>query len=277
MCTQENTSSVRFSSMGLYDADVIKKLGKEAYNYILDRVRCGVISGQHMKDISGQLHPHILGNHLRRVESGRVSDEAEFRQILSDWFNQELYDLDQKTALLRLISILKDCSVGLPAEGKKLKQILDGGIETRERIQTRERAVKAASTLRLNYDVSFVKHLDRSVAIMKSTFLQESVSECRERCAQEIEELRKDQTERVQLLLQQQEKKEQELKAENERALSLLLQKNEAEEALMLAKHKGEERSARRSYELKTGRNASGRPSEPSHPQVPECPVCNFR
>merc|ERR1719365_245040 len=106
-----------------------------------------------MKDISGQLHPHILGNHLRRVESGRVSDEAEFRQILSDWFNQELYNLDQKTALSRLISILKDCSVGLPAEGKKLKQILDG-IEMRERIQTRERAVK------------------------------ESVSECRERCAQ---------------------------------------------------------------------------------------------
>ena len=239
--------------MGLYDADVIKKLGKEAYNYILDRVRCGVISGQNMKDISGQLHPHILGNHLRRVESGRVSDEAEFRQILSDWFNQELYNLDQKTALLRLISILKDCSVGLPAEGKKLKQILDG-IETRERIQTGERAVKAASTLSLNYDVSVVKHLDRSVAIMKSTFLQESVSECRERCAQELEELRKDQTERVQLLLQQQEKKEQELKAENERALSLLLQKNEAEEALMLAKHEGEERSARRSYELKTGR-----------------------
>ena len=74
--------------MGLYDAEVIKHLGREAYDYIVERVKCGVISGQQMKDIAYELHPHIFGNHLRRLESGKGSDEAEFRRILSDWFNQ---------------------------------------------------------------------------------------------------------------------------------------------------------------------------------------------
>ena len=126
--------------MGLYDADVIEKLGKEAYNYILDRVKCGIISAQNMNDISSQLHPHILGNHLRRVNSGKACDEAEFRQILGDWFNKELYDLDQKTALSRLISIINSPSVSLPAEGKRLKQISEG-------IEAEEKSVKVVVLL----------------------------------------------------------------------------------------------------------------------------------
>ena len=65
--------------MGLHDAEVIQRLGKEAYDYILDRVKCGVIGAQHMSDIANQLHPHVLGNHLRRVESGKACDEAEFQ------------------------------------------------------------------------------------------------------------------------------------------------------------------------------------------------------
>ena len=39
----------------------------------------GVISGQHMSDVCSQLHPHVVGNHLRRVESGKACDEAEFQ------------------------------------------------------------------------------------------------------------------------------------------------------------------------------------------------------
>ena len=144
--------------MGVYDAEVIKRLGREAYNYMVDRVRCGVIRGQHMKDISSQLHPHILGNHLRRVESGKSCDEAEFRQILSDWFNQELFDLDQKTALSRLISILKGPSVSLPAEGKRLKQILDGIEGVNNRSGASRWSMLLGSKPRLNDDVSIVKN-----------------------------------------------------------------------------------------------------------------------
>jgi len=121
----------------------------------------------------------------------------------------------------------------------------------------------------------------------------DSVSECRERCTKELEELRKNQTERVQLLLQQHEekeeavkaeneKKEQELKkenlkkvekvkVENERVLSLVLEENESQEVLMLAKHDGEERAAKKAEELKSERNAS---APRQLPQIPECPVC---
>ena len=30
-----------------YDADVMQQIGKEAYKFILNRVKCGVISTQH--------------------------------------------------------------------------------------------------------------------------------------------------------------------------------------------------------------------------------------
>ena len=109
------------------------------------------------------------------------------------------------------------------------------------------------------------------------------MSECRERCTQELEEMRKNQTERVQLLLQQHEEKEKELKkeyrekeealkAEKKRVLSLLLEENESQEALMLAKHDGGERAARKADELKSERRSSA----PSLPQIPECPVSNI-
>ena len=112
--------------MSVYDTDVKKLLGKEAYNYILDRVQCGVISARHMRDISDQLHPHIRGNHQRRVESGALSDGAEFRHILGDWFSQGgLCDMDQQAALTRLVSILRGPPVSLPAEGKRLEEILE--------------------------------------------------------------------------------------------------------------------------------------------------------
>ena len=79
-----------------------------------------------MKDISNQLHPHVLGSHLRRVsEQGNFCDEAEFRNILGDWFNLELYDLEQITALRKLIWIFKDPSVNLHAVGRRLEQILE--------------------------------------------------------------------------------------------------------------------------------------------------------
>ena len=117
------------------------------------------------------------------------------------------------------------------------------------------------------------------------------MSECREKCKQELEELRKHQTERMQLLLQQHEEKEQQLKRENEereqqlqtenkekeqrlkeengRVLALLIQEKEEQEVLMLAKHESEEEAARKAEELQADRNASAA----NQPQVPECPV----
>ena len=102
-----------------------------------------------------------------------------------------------------------------------------------------------------------------------SVWFKDSLSQCRGRCRQELEELRKHQTEKVQLLLQQNEEKEQALKAENERALALLIEENEAQEALMVAKHDGEERASRKATEVEAEKNTA----PASRPSVPECPV----
>ena len=61
------------------------------------------INFQHMKDISQALHPNIAGNHLRRLNDlRRMCDDFEFREILSDWWNQELHSLDHLDALRKL-------------------------------------------------------------------------------------------------------------------------------------------------------------------------------
>ena len=105
-----------------------------------------------------------------------------------------------------------------------------------------------------------------------SVWFQDSLSQCRERCRQELKELRKHQNERVQLLLQQNREKEQAFKAENEKTLALLIQDNEAQEALMVAKHDEEETAARNATELEAERNASAT----SRPHIPVCPVGNI-
>ena len=109
----------------VYDRDASQRMGKEAYEYILEKVSRGVITAQHFNDISAQLHPHVRGSHLRRVGAGRMCDEAEFRCMLSDWFGQEMYDLDQRTVLKRLITIFCSAAVSLPEVGKALKQCLE--------------------------------------------------------------------------------------------------------------------------------------------------------
>ena len=108
---------------GVYDREASQLMGKEAYEYILEKVRRGVITAQHFNDISAQLHPHVRGSHLRRVmEAGRMCDEAEFRCLLSDWFCKEMCDLDQRAVLKRLATIFRSTAVSLPEVGKFLEQ-----------------------------------------------------------------------------------------------------------------------------------------------------------
>ena len=65
-----------------------------------------------------QLHPHVLGNRLRRVESGKACNEAEFCRILVDWF----FNLDQQTVLSRLVSIFSSPFVSLHSDRKRLER-----------------------------------------------------------------------------------------------------------------------------------------------------------
>ena len=77
--------------MAQYNADVMLQIGKEAHKFILNRVKCGVISTQHMSDISR--------------------------------YNQEIYNLDQQT--------VSTCpSVRQPSEGKRLIKAKQKRLET---------------------------------------------------------------------------------------------------------------------------------------------------
>ena len=77
--------------MGKKDYLVKETLGKEAWDELIARAEDGSISSQHMKDFSFALHRGIGGNHSRRVsELHAKCDASELREILSEWWDQEL-------------------------------------------------------------------------------------------------------------------------------------------------------------------------------------------
>ena len=107
-------------------------------------------------------------------------------------------------------------------------------------------------TLSLNDDVSIiVKNLNIYLLhTMDSNFLQDSVSECREICAQEEEEMRKIQSEGVQLLMQQQEDEMRKIKSENQKKEEELKKENrEEEETLKLENQKKEQKLTKENRE----------------------------
>ena len=55
----------------------------------------------------------------------KPSDESELRNILSDWWNHELFNLDQTAALGRLVSIFESPSVYLPPVAANLRSGCD--------------------------------------------------------------------------------------------------------------------------------------------------------
>ena len=108
--------------MGINDAEVIEVLGQENWDFLLENVSSGIINAQHLADVSAQLHKTVGGNHLRRVQDmKKPSDESELRNILSDWWNHELFNLDQTAALRRLVSIFESPSVYLPPVAANLR------------------------------------------------------------------------------------------------------------------------------------------------------------
>ena len=48
-------------------------------------------------------------------------DEAEWREILGDWYNEELYDLDRKAAVKKLARIFRHPSVNLKPLAMKVE------------------------------------------------------------------------------------------------------------------------------------------------------------
>ena len=108
--------------MGKNDNNVKKTLGEPAWDTLVAKAADGSIDSQHMKDLSQQLHPNVGGKHLRRVNDEKVKcDDSELRQILSDWWDQELYNLNQEVALKTICEILRSREVNLPSIAATLR------------------------------------------------------------------------------------------------------------------------------------------------------------
>ena len=115
--------------MGKNDNNVRKALGKEAWDILIEKTKEGGIGSQHMKDVSLALHPIVGGNHRRRVDELKVMcDDHELREILADWWDQELHGLNQTEALRNISDILSSPEVTLPYIASSLRHCLDFNI-----------------------------------------------------------------------------------------------------------------------------------------------------
>ena len=100
--------------MGIHDGKVISIIGQDIWTQILSDVTNGTLNSQHMCDISRLLSPSVGGSHSRRVENGKkLCDAAEMREILSDFYNVEMCEMDTHAAVKKLIGIFRDETVRL--------------------------------------------------------------------------------------------------------------------------------------------------------------------
>ena len=115
--------------MGNNDPEVKRKLGEDAVKLILSEVSRGNINTQKMQDIAQKLGDKVGGNHGRRGKN----DEAEMRNILSDWWSCE--DLCEKTraeALEQLIELFSSDEICLKPISNGLKTMLQVAREMKE-------------------------------------------------------------------------------------------------------------------------------------------------
>ena len=101
-------------NMGKDDKQVKKIMGVDSWETIMSEVRKGSLSAQNMNEIAALLHETVGGNHLRRMEKNRPCDCAEMRKILSDWYNETMFNYNSKRAVNELAGVLRSQTVNLP-------------------------------------------------------------------------------------------------------------------------------------------------------------------
>ena len=112
------------------DKAVEDHLGKEFVFKILNHASEGMEESD-LKQIARKLGEmsdppnKVLGNHKRRMRSKDVRERVEMRAILSDWWNEKLYDLTKEEGRDALIQIFN--STDLEEDGNKaLVKVLQG-------------------------------------------------------------------------------------------------------------------------------------------------------
>ena len=92
----------------------------------------GEISDDKMGMIALELGKHeesgrpntIFGNHKRKMERDKnIIQHIVLREILCDWWSDQLYDISHEEAINRLIQVFEEDSIGLRPLAKKLKEI----------------------------------------------------------------------------------------------------------------------------------------------------------
>ena len=113
--------------MGLNDEKVKEIIGKEAWDILFQSVTRGELSALRMKEVALKLHPTVGGAHLRRTgpTGKRESDWTEMREVLSDWYQQELFDLDMERALGKFVKIFESNALMLPGLAGQIKKLMD--------------------------------------------------------------------------------------------------------------------------------------------------------
>ena len=89
--------------------DVVKILGEDKthmhHNYAWQMSGDDLV--EFARQLGGEKRPEVNGKHMTRVEGTRPKDldkSAEMRQMLSDWYNSEMYAMDQNKAVEKLVS-----------------------------------------------------------------------------------------------------------------------------------------------------------------------------
>ena len=116
--------------MGLNDEKVKEIIGKEVWDILHQSVTSGELEPLKMREVARKLHPTVGGAHLRRTgpPQRRDSDWHEMREILSDWYQQELFEFtgEWKGLLVmgRLVDIFKSDAVDLRPLAAQLEELM---------------------------------------------------------------------------------------------------------------------------------------------------------
>ena len=112
--------------MGLNDEKVKSILSQEAWDILSKIVASGELDALKMKETARKLHPTIGGGHLQRTAGKKNPDWEELREILSHWYQLELFQHEEYMhwALERLIDIFKSETVMLPKVAEQFKELL---------------------------------------------------------------------------------------------------------------------------------------------------------
>ena len=115
--------------MAVHRKEVIGIIGEDTWDLVMDSVRSGRMSSQQIKDTAFCLGKQVGGKHKLRMDAGGKCDDAEMREILSDWYEVDIFSLEgtedaKEKALKKLMSVFENKDITLQFLTFKLNTFL---------------------------------------------------------------------------------------------------------------------------------------------------------